>query len=337
MDSYDTSTLAGVVRELDPFDPFILNMFFPVEINFETSSIDFDLISDDMLLAPFVSPMVAGKANKSQGQELRKFRPAYVKPKDVVDPERALRRAVGEAIGGGQLTGAQRIEAIIADILEKQNIKIQRRKEWMAVQALLTGKVTVAGEDYPEVEVDFQRDAANTVVKAGGAAWDQLGTADPLQDIEDWGVICEGPIVKLVFSKTAWNLFVKFQNVKDLLDTRRGSDTKLETGPDAGKFWSFKGWLGADIECYVYSGWYKNDAGTKVDYMPDNTVIAGSSAIGGVRAHGAILDKEANYMAMALFPKMWSQEDPAVTYVMSQSAPLMVPSNPNASIGATVK
>jgi hypothetical protein len=337
MDSYDTSTLAGVVREFDQFEPFLLSMFFTQEINFETSSIDFDAISDDMLLAPFVSPMVAGKANKAQGQELRKFKPAYVKPKDVVDPERALRRAIGEAIGSGQLTGAQRIDAIIADLLDRQRQKIMRLKEWMAVRALLTGKIVVEGEDYPKVEVDFKRDAANTVLLAGGTAWDQLGTADPLGDIEAWAVLLEGPLTKLVFSKTAWNLFIKFQAVKDLLDTRRGSTTTLETGPAAGQFVSFKGLLGADIECWVYSGWYKDSTGTKVDYMPDNTVIASSPAVEGVRAHGAILDANANYQAMSLFPKMWQENDPAVTYVMSQSAPLMIPSRPNASVGATVK
>lgn len=336
MDIYDTATLAGVVRELDPFDPFLLAMFFPEVITFETSDIDFDVVSEDMQLAPFVSPMVAGKANKAAGGETRKFRPAYVKPKDVVDPERVLKRRAGEAIGG-QLSAAGRRDAIIADILSSHRKQLRRRNEWMAVQSLLTGKVTVSGEDYPEVEVDFQRAVGNTIVLGGVAAWDQLSTATPVQDIDDWGALAEGPINKLVFAPTAWALFRKFQEVKDLLDTRRGSESVLETGPDGGKWASFKGILGGDIECWVYSGYYKNAAGTKVNYLPDNTVIAASDAVEGVRAFGAILDGAAGYQAVEEFSKNWVQDDPAAEFVMTQSAPLMIPSRPNAVVAVTVK
>ena len=56
----------------------------------------------------------------------------------------------------------------------------------------------------------------------------------------------------------------------------------------------------------------------------------------GVRCFGAILDEKAGFNAMAVFPKMWSQQDPSATYVMTQSAPLTVPVNPNNSLTAQV-
>lgn len=339
-DQYDTSTLLSVVNQLQPFEPFLLTMFFPEVVNFETSTIDFDVVSDNMELAPFVSPLVAGKADKANGGTLLKFKPAYIKPKEVVDPERVIKRRAGEPLGGGGLMSPDaKRNAIIADILENQRKRIMMTKEWMAAQALLTGKVIVAGEDYPEVEVDFQRAAANTVTLAGILTWDaaNLATADPLGDIEDWGAVAEAPITKLVFDKLAWKDFIRFQAVKDLLDTRRGSQSQLELGPDNGRNFSYKGMLGADIECWVYSGYYKDAAGVKQNYMLDNTVIAGSGAVEGVRAHGAILDSAAGYRAMEFFPKNWMQDDPAAEYVMSQSAPLMIPKRPDAIVTATVK
>ena len=166
---YDTETLLEVVRGLAPFETFLLNLFFPRLVTFDTSAISFDAVDEDMRLAPFVSPLVAGKVMKTQGGTLKSFKPAYLKPKDVVDPERVLMRRPGESIGGS-LSAAARRNAIIADILDSHRQKILRRLEYMAAQVLLKGKVIVEGEDYPTVEVDYGRAPGNTVALLGGAA-----------------------------------------------------------------------------------------------------------------------------------------------------------------------
>ena len=49
-------------------------------------------------LAPFVSPLVAGKAERSRGYSTRSFTPAYVKPKHVVEPSKAMKRRAGERL-----------------------------------------------------------------------------------------------------------------------------------------------------------------------------------------------------------------------------------------------
>ena len=335
MNVYDTATLLGVLRELDPFDPFLLNMFYPDMVTFETSEIDFDAVSEDMTLAPFVSPMVAGKANKAAGGELRKFKPAYVKPKHVVDPERVLKRRPGEPLGGQMSPGSRR-NAIIADNLATERRQIQRRLEWMAAQGLLTGKVLVSGEDYPEVEVDFQRDAGNTVTLVGTAKWSDTANAVPVEDLETWSDLAEAPVTDYIMGSAAFKNFIKFQAVKDLMDTRRGSESKLELGPDNAQWVSFKGWCGS-FRIWVYKGYYKDDAGAKQLYIPTNKVVGASVAVEGVRAFGAILDGTAGYQAMDVFPKNWVNDDPAVEYTMSQSGPLMIPKNSNASVAATVQ
>ncbi|MEE8128184.1 major capsid protein [Candidatus Vondammii sp. HM_W22] len=334
MNAYDTDTLLGVVRELDPFEPFLLNTFFQQEVNFDTAKIDFDQVAEDTTLAPFVSPLVAGKANKAIGGEVRSFRPAYVKPKDIVDPERILTRRPGEAIGGGMSAGARR-DAIIADILDMQRKKIMRRKEWMAAQGLLTGKVVVEGDDYPSAEVDFQRAAGNTITLTGQNVWSDTDNAQPLNQIEDWNDLSEAPITELIMDSSAYKLLIKFQSVKDLLNTRRGDNSSINIGPGNEKWVQFKGYLG-DYRVWVYKGYYTDDMGAKQNFIPVNTVLAASAAVDGVRAHGAILDGQSGYQALSLFPKNWAQEDPAVEYVMTQSAPLMVPSRPNASLAITV-
>jgi len=56
----------------------------------------------------------------------------------------------------------------------------------------------------------------------------------------------------------------------------------------------------------------------------------------GVRCFGAIRDKKAGYQALEFFMKNWEIEDPSHEYIMSQSAPLMVPKEPNATYSIKV-
>ena len=42
----------------------------------------------------------------------------------------------------------------------------------------------------------------------------------------------------------------------------------------------------------------------------------------GLRAYGAILDGEADYVPAEYWPKNWVEKDPGVEQIMTQSAPL---------------
>lgn len=334
MNAYDTLTLLGVIREMDRFSPFMLNLLFPDVATFETSEISFDQLGIDMNLAPFVSPLKEGKIVSEQRAQLKKFAPPYIKPKNALTPDRLIVRKAGEGIGG-QLSPAERRDAIIVDILMEHQKKILRRMEWMASQIVLSGKVTVEGEDYPTSEVDFERDADKTFALTGANRWSE-STSTPNDDLEDWFTRLEAPCTHIVFGRKAYQAFVKHDDIKGLVDSRRGSDTKLEMAP-ATTLSSFRGRLGdAGPELWVYSGWYKDDAGDKQFFIPDNVVLLVSTAVEGVRAFGAILDKGAGYQALESFPKMWEIEDPSVEMLMTQSSPLPVPRRINATLAATV-
>jgi hypothetical protein len=93
----------------------------------------------------------------------------------------------------------------------------------------------------------------------------------------------------------------------------------------------------APLELWTYADSYTNDAGTEVDILTATDVVGTGPGIKGVRCFGAIKDKRAGYVAAEMFPKMWENEDPSVVYAMTQSAPLMVPSEPNASFRIRVQ
>lgn len=338
---YDLVTLDAVFRQQKtPTPPFWLN-WYTRQINFDTPKIMFDKVyGDDRGLAPFVIPTAQGRPQTLDGYDTLAFAPAYVKIKDVVDPQMHIERLPGEALGG-QFTIEQRRLAVIAELLRKQRIKFQNRNEWLAARALIDAKVTIKGEDYPETEVDFRRDPSLSAVLAGGAKWDQ-STGDPLGDLKELRMAVNGlsgaRIVKHVFGAEAWDLFNQRVDVKELMDIRYGGlevkVSRMVDGYDGQEYVGrIAGLNGAGaIDVWIDTSKYIDpDSGAEAFYLDQKTVVGVSDQVQGVRCFGAIMDKRAGYRPLDYFFKNWDNEDPSLEYLLGQSAPLMVPKNPNAT------
>jgi hypothetical protein len=111
---------------------------------------------------------------------------------------------------------------------------VNRRLELMAVEAIRTGKVTVVGDDYPSVVVDFQRDAALTLADLAGAAkWDQA-TAKPLKNLNAWakqGLQKSGAFLSdVIMGLDAWDNFSDNADVKAQLDNRNVTNATMAMG-----------------------------------------------------------------------------------------------------------
>jgi hypothetical protein len=338
---YDTSTLLGVMRQLAQFNSYWLDLCFQNAVNFTDEYIDFEKLVDHRKLAPFVAPTAQGRPIYSEGSNVTRLKPACIKPKDPVNPNRMIKRRAGELLSLTPQSPGQRFNAIIGDILSEHSKAIQRRWEWMGAQAVLNGAVTVVGEDYPERLVDFGRDAEQTIVLTGTAAWN--GSAPTIiENINTWRAMMRlakfgGPSNRLTVGADAWEAMRKSAELKDQLDTRyRGTEATLNTGVREGMEVEYVGSLSGTLPVYVYSDYYEQEDGTTVQMMDPRDVVLTGPNVNGVRAFGAILDQKANFQALPIFPKMWPQEDPALAFVMSQSAPLMVPVNPNNTLRARV-
>jgi len=336
MDLFSTNALTGVVNSLLTPSQFLLERYFPTIQTEESEEIHFDVMDKTRRLAPFVSPIKAGKIVDSQGHTTKTFKPAYLKPKTVFDSNRPLKRLAGEAIGG-VLSALARIGQLIRTDLEDHKDQVDRRLEVMAAEVLRTGSIVVSGEDYPTANVDFGRDANLTVTLSGAALWSDAGT-DPLDDLQDWSQLVlqkSGAMLRdVIMTIDAWKVFKKKDSVKAAIERFRGgsdmsTDAQLEEGG------VFMGTIDG-FNIFVYSGWYVDDAGVEQPIIPDGTVIMAGPQLRGVRAFGAIRDEAAGYQALPLFSKSWVSEDPSVRTIMTQSAPLVVPTRVNASFSASV-
>lgn len=344
---YDSRTLLGVFADdahMQPPSSYWLDNFFQSQIEFTTEEIDFSKISDVRKLAPLVVPTAQGKPIYSAAERRTVVKPAYVKPKDPVTATRMIRRAAGIGDLGRQqpMTPIQRYNAIIADIQRQHRYAIERRWEWMAANAVIHGINTLEDEAYPLTIVDFGRDAGHTVTLGAGARWGEAGVSI-MGNLQSWinkvrTAKFGGVVNRLTIGSAVWAVMQDDAEIREFMNTQFKSNAgvNLNLGLKEGLEVEFAGKLSNNLDVYVYSDYYQNADGSVQPFMDTRDVVLTSPSIRGVRCFGAIQDIGAQLQAMPVFSKMWNEQDPSATFVMNQSAPLMVPVNPNASLRARV-
>ena len=347
---YDTATLIQVVPNLKLAVRFLLDKFFPNIVTSDTEFVAIDVDVGKRRIAPFVSPMVEGKIVEQRRTQTNVIKPAYIKDKRAPDLRKPVRRMIGERVGG-DMSAEERMMANLNFEMTDQLDMITRRLEWMAAQALLTGSVTIAGEGFPTVVVDFGRDSSLTVALTGTAKWTPAnvlaGNATPVANLEGWQrtVLKKSGAVMtdIIFTTSAWTGFIADPLLKGAIYYPRlgESGNAIDPGAQIQPGAAFKGRWG-QYNLWIYNEWFV-DIGTEggtVDreypMLPDGSIILSGPDLMGTRAFGSIMDPAFNYAAMPFAPKTWLNEDPAQQYLLMQSSPIVIPSRVNASFAATV-
>lgn len=342
MDIYSPAVLNRVVQDLKATrrPPFILGRYFTETSISNQEEIFFDVLTGKPRLAPFCSPLVEGQVVQSLGYKTSSFKPAYIKDKRVFEDGKPVRRRAGQPIGAA-LDPMQTRQLNLATESDDQLGMLERRQEWMAVQELLNGTVTVSGEKYPTTVIDFGRDPSLSVTLAGAARWNDSAPT-PVGDLETWaGLVRDASgatAVDVIMAQNVWNLFRDNDDVKALMEKsgNLSARTELDIGPDAQKLgFTDKGTIG-DYHVFIYHDIYTDEAGATQKFLPDDYLLM-VGQVEGVRHYGQIKDEKAGFQALDYFSKSWTVEDPAARYLMLQSAPLPVPYRINACLAAKVK
>lgn len=342
---YDTATLLGVIREMEPMQDYWLQMFGS-SVQFDDEYVDFGRIQENRKLAPLVVPTAQGKPMYSAAEQVVRVKPAYIKPKDPVSASRVIKRVAGYgelAPGAAAMSPQQRYMAIVGDILRQHREGIERRWEWMASEAVQNGSITLESDDYPKTVVDFQRAAGHTITLTTSNFWGDSGVS-LLGLLEDWKKMMRrasfgGVPNRLTVGTDVWDVMRLDTEVKDLLNAdyrAQSGGMNLNLGVLEGLDVEYVGTISGTLPVFVYSDYYQTADGTVTEFMSPQDIVLSSPAMQGVRCYAAIQDVEAQFAPLAMFPKMWNQPDPSATFVMTQSAPLMVPMAPNATLKATV-
>lgn len=334
---FSTTALLAVSETLDRPTAWLRDFFFTEPVQFITSEIAFDKLEMSRELAPFVSPRVAGKAVKPRGRTVKTFEPAYVKPLNEVNPDETFVRMAGEQLAG-VLTAEKRLALNIIQNLTDQEFKITRREEWMSAQILIGGKVVVAGEDYPEMEIDFGRDPALTLILGENDRWGDANIS-VLGTLRDWASLVSvksgGTVTNVVMGAQAAVLFQSDKDVREVLDNRRQAGGQFQLGPVATGGQNLVAvYLGSigQFDFWQYTQIYTDDAGLVQQMFPEyGVLLVAPDAHYGAMCHGAIKDNT-SLAALPRFPKMWNEDNPSITFMMTQSAPLPVSREINATM-----
>ena len=345
MNIYDTNALIQVVPNLKLSQNWLLDRFFTNIIEADTEEVSIDVDVGKRRMSPFVSPLVEGKLVEQRRYQTNTFKPAYIKDKRAPDLRKPVRRMIGERIGG-EFTGQEREMANIAFEMADQIDMLNRRLEWMASSALQTGTVTIAGDGFPTVVVDFGRDSSLTVALTSTAVWSVTnivtnGTASPTANLTTWAqdiLKSSGATVSdVVFSTSAWELFKLDPAIKGAIyyPALAGFGNVVQPATEVKKGAMYMGRWG-QFDLWIYNDWYVDDSEVEQPMLPANTVILSGPELMGTRAFGMILDPAFAYGPLAYAPKTWIMQDPAQRFIMMQSAPIVIPSRVNASLCATV-
>lgn len=337
-DVFSTDVLTAVLQSLLGNPQFLLDRFFGTTQAEASEQIHFDVVQGKRRVAPFVSPLVEGQVVASQGFVTNTFTPAYIKDKRVFDMNRPLKRSPGEQIGG-TMSPPDRLRALIAVDMQDQLGMLRRRLEVMCGEVLATGKSTITGDKYPTVVVDFGRSSSHTIVAA--PLW-SAATPPILNNLQDWAqIVLQDTGVfpnDVIMTTDVWKVFRSDPSIQQVLNVFRAYTSQPTLMPTAQV--TEGGVLMGNIEgfnIFVYSGWYVDPAdGVEKPILPAGTVLMCSPSLEGVQAYGAIRDEEIGLQPVPYYVKSWIQYDPSVRFVMLQSAPIMVPFRPNASLAAKV-
>jgi hypothetical protein len=336
---YETATLIKVVENLKEPSQFLLDMFFPNATQSDTELVALDVFDGKRRLAPFVNPLVEGKFVESLGYRTATFAPPYLKPKGRLDPKRAIRRQMGEKIGGS-MSPQERAAANLRFEMEDQLNQIYRRLEWMAAKAMADGAITVVGEGVPTAVINFGRAGALNITLSGGSRWGQAGIS-PSNNIDDWAALVlqqSGfPVTDVVFTPTAWRLFRADPLVASIVASFRNGNEDFEAAGVRPERGGIRLGTWGQYTLWLYYEWFIDPVdGVEKPMLVDGTVLLGSRQVDGVRAFAAIQDEDVNFPVIPFCPKTWTEKDPGARWLMTQSAPLTIPSRVNASLSAKV-
>lgn len=337
----DVDELVLIHSNNAPMDTWLLDKLFPRRKSFTKNVVPIAELDIESDIAPLVAPEIAGHGfDRTTAIEVDHIKPAYLKPKNQVTPAESwdtallarLRDAGIIATGSNQLSSAEQYIIAQIETVKRNHDSIDNRKILMAAELVVTGKVVLESDNYSRNVVSFGRDASLAFTPA--IAWDQSG-ATPVEDIDTMAQrmldVNGGEATMILTTGKVWAVLEKNPDFKaKFVAPYAGISVPYRPELNASKTAKFKGYLG-DIEIWTYDATYKNKGQTKrfipVDYF---ALIADTS---GYVTQCKIENIHANGLALEYFDRQWYEEDPSGIMLLTESSPLVVPSNKNGIVG----
>lgn len=344
-DTLSSEELMGLVDYTKTLPFFMLEQYFTRTFVSHADKVSFDEVFEDVLIAPFVSPVADGDSVVHGGYKERDFQPAYIKLDDPITIAQVSAREPGQPLNTPPNRLSQLQMAIVKRLAQHRK-SILTRLEWMAWQYALTGGYTVSGPKYPTKVLDFGRAAGNTVVLAGADQWTNPATATPLDDAEEWSKQMLGAERGLAgthwFMRTEqWNNLRKCaQFLEEYARYKSNGGPIPNISPTTAGWVINRGSYGA-FNIWTVDTWYKDENGAQQYFLPTNKVIM--AAAPGVNDCVKMFGKIESLKAVRegdpmidIWHNHYVTEDGDSENIKTHSAPLVAATHVDGFLSATV-
>ncbi len=343
---YEQRTLDTVQRSMPTTGKFIRDTFFKRRKPILGKTVDIDFKKGGRSIAPFVNEKSTSKTVGKKGYKTNTFTTPLIKMKDITTIEDISSRVAGEKIYAG-MTREERAIEDMTEVVLRFNEMIDRREEWMAAQALLTGKIPVIGEDV-KYEIDFG--FTNREVLTGEKLWSSKNS-DKLADIERWITECKQKGYRTpnicIMSRDVVAEFLNDEKVQAILDSKNINLATIEPkmlDENVTYIGTIAKW---NLSIYQYDEWYIDDwtnpnESEEKPLIPNGTVLLASSNADSIIYYGELTIASENapsgfisYITNRV-THSWVTHDPDARFIGVDSRPLPAPLEVDSWYSATV-
>lgn len=294
LDIYSTYAQLAAIEQMPREHTLLWDLFVHEEGCVEENMAFYDYRKGIIQMAPIVHENTGGVVMGRSGYETRMIDFCTIAPERVIEAPQLSNRLFGEKIFGG-MTPEQREKRMLAQDQVDMRKAIQRRREWMTRQLLLTGKqeifkYTSEGRDkVATLHADFGFTQFYTPV----TKWNQPGAKIEydMKCINDL-VVNEGMgeiDIYLMAPDVTEAMYANsdYLNQHNILRLDTGSLESTYKGPGL----RFLGRNADGIDMYSFSGKFLDDDKVVKPYIPNGHLIAGKRGMFKC-THGPVLQVE---------------------------------------------
>ena len=281
IDIYSTRAQLAALEQLPREYTFLYDTFCADMGAVEDDKAIYDFKKGSRQMAPFVVPGAGGVLMPRDGYETREIGFCTIAPEREIDLPAITGRSFGENVLGA-MTPEQRAKKMIVKDLTEMRQAIQRRREWMARQVLLTGKLNIFRytQEGRDLKTTMVADYGFTNTVTIGTPWNQAGATidDDMREMFDLVYDGLGYVDIIVMAPDAANAMQANSAYMKTFDMRNVNMGEINT-KYRGQGVRFLGFNSDGVEMYSFSGKFVDDDGVTKDILPSGTVIAGAKGI----------------------------------------------------------
>lgn len=278
LDIYSTRAQLAAIELMPREYSFLYDTFVKDEGVVEDKKAFFDYKKGTRQMAPVVHPGTGGVLMDRGGFETREISFCEIAPERLVDNTDIEKRAFGERVFGA-MSPAERSKKLLAQDLTEMRKAIQRRREWMARQVILTGKLSVfrytnEGRDLnTTMFADFN--FTNNFTPTNAWSTSSATIESDMQEIFDLVYNGLGYVDVIVMAPDVAGAMMANSTYMKQFDMRNVDMGEINT-KYRGQGVRFIGFNADGVEMYSFAGKFTDDDKTIQSIIPSGKLIAGS-------------------------------------------------------------